>query len=187
VPRFRIVAAVLVSACHAAAAHEDPTYDRYRQPERVVAALGLRRGQRVADIGAGRGYFTFRLAAAVAPEGRVVATDIDDAAIAALQAHTPRTGNVIVRKVAADDPGLEPGGYDLVLLSEVDQYLPDRAAYLTRLRAALAAGGQVVVTNRRLFRAPLLAAAERAGWVPVTETTDLPAHFLVRLAPRGAL
>jgi ubiquinone/menaquinone biosynthesis C-methylase UbiE len=149
----------------------------------VVAALGLSKGQRVADVGAGRGYLTFRLADAVGPTGRVVATDIDDAALAALRAH-PSRANVVVRKVARDDPGLEPSAYDLILLSEVDHYLADRVDFLRKLRPALAAGGRLAVTNRRAFRAPVLAAAARAGYAVGAEVADLPAHFLIFLAPQ---
>lgn len=161
------------------------TEDRIRQPDRLVAALGLERGQRVADVGAGRGYLTFRLADAVGPAGRVVATDIDDGALAVLRAHEPRRANVVVRKVAPDDPGLEPASFDLVLLSEVDQYVPDRAAFLDRLRAALAPGGRIAVTNRPVFRAPLVAAARRAGYTVAGEVSDLPVHFLLFLRPAG--
>nr|ACX33964.1 putative SAM-dependent methyltransferase type 11 [uncultured bacterium RM35] len=169
---------------------EDPvaraSYDRYRQPERLVAALGLVRGQRVADVGAGRGYLTFRLADAVGPEGRVVATDIDDAVLDQLRAHTPKRPNVVIRRVTANDPGLEPAAYDFILLAEVDHYLPDRVEFLTKLRPALAPGGRVAVTNRSLFRAPLVAAAHRAGYIVSGEVTDLPAHFLVFLEFEGA-
>jgi predicted methyltransferase len=157
--------------------------DRFRHPDRVVAALGLAPGQRVADVGAGPGYLTFRLADAVGPRGRVVATDVDDSALAALRAHQPARASVVIRKVAPDDPGLEPASYDLVLLSEVDHYLPDRVEYLRKLRAALAPGGRIAVTNRRWFRAPLIVAAERAGYVVAGEVTDLPVHFLVFLRP----
>jgi predicted methyltransferase len=159
------------------------TRDRFRQPDRVVAALGLKPGQRVADVGAGSGYLTFRLAEAVGTAGRVVATDIDDAALGALRAREPARANVITRRVAPDDPGLEPASYDLVLLSEVDHYLPDRVEYLRKLRAALAPGGRVAVTNRRSFRALMVAAAERAGYTVAGEVTDLPSHFLVFLRP----
>jgi SAM-dependent methyltransferase len=147
--------------------------DRLRQPDRVIAALGLAAGQRVADIGAGHGYLTFR----------VVATDIDGAALAALRAHRPARANVVVRRVAAEDPGLEPAAFDLLLLSEVDHELADRVGYLRRLRAALAPDGRLAVTNRRAFRAPLLAAAERAGYTVAGEVRDLPNHFLVLLRP----
>jgi predicted methyltransferase len=157
--------------------------DRFRHPDRLVAALGLTPGQRVADVGAGPGYLTFRLADAVGPAGRVVATDVDDSALAALRAHQPARAAVVIRKVAPDDPGLEPASYDLVLLSEVDHYLPDRVEYLRKLRAALAPGGRIAVTNRRGFRASLIVAAERAGYRVAGEVTDLPIHFLIFLSP----
>jgi predicted methyltransferase len=173
----------LVLSCHRA--HPDPdgaARDRIRQPARVVAALGLAPGQRVADVGAGRGYLTFRLAEVVGAKGRVVATDVDGRALAVVRA--AQRSNVVTRQVAADDPGLEAAFYDLVLLSEVDHYLPDRVAYLRKLRAALAPAGRIAVTNRRAFRVPLLAAAAEAGYTVAGEVTDLPFHFLVLLRPR---
>jgi predicted methyltransferase len=159
------------------------TRDSFRHPDRVIAALGLSAGQRVADVGAGHGYLTFRLAEAVGPTGRVVATDIDDAVLATLRAHAPMPANVVVRKVAPDDPGLEPASYDLVLLSEIDHYLPDRVAFLRKLRAALTPTGRIAVTNRRGFRPLVVAAAERAGYSITAEVTDLPIHFLLFLRP----
>jgi ubiquinone/menaquinone biosynthesis C-methylase UbiE len=157
-------------------------FDQYRQPNRVVAALGLRRGQRVADVGAGHGYLTFRLADAVGSEGLVVATDIDDEALDALRSHKAK--NVVVRKVSPSEPGLEAGSFDLILLSEVDQYLPDRVAFLKKLRTMLAPGGRIAVTNRRGFRPALVEAAEQAGYQIVGEFNELPAHFLLFLQPR---
>jgi 2-polyprenyl-3-methyl-5-hydroxy-6-metoxy-1,4-benzoquinol methylase len=155
--------------------------DRIRQPDRVIAALGLKAGQRVADVGAGQGYLTFRLAEAVGPQGRVVATDIDARALAVLRAQAP--ANVTARKVDANDPGLEAGSYDMVLLSEVDHYLADRVDYLRKLGRALTPEGRIAVTNRRSFRSLLLGAAQRAGYTVTGEVADLPAHFLVFLRP----
>jgi cyclopropane fatty-acyl-phospholipid synthase-like methyltransferase len=163
-------------------------YDRWRQPERVIAALGLAPGMHVADVGAGAGYLTLRLARAVSPGGRVTATDIDPAALAELARRAGAAGGrapIEVRQVAPDDPGLEAGSYDRVLLAEVDQLLPDRAAYLDRLRAALAPGGRVAVENRIDRRAALMDAAARAGYAVDKDVTDLPGQFLVLLAPRG--
>jgi ubiquinone/menaquinone biosynthesis C-methylase UbiE len=174
------------AAATPAVAHDDADRairDRLRRPERLIAALGLKVGQRVADVGAGQGYLTFRLAEAVGPGGRVVATDIDEKALAILRAHAPP--NVTARKVDANDPGLEAASYDMVLLSEVDHYLADRTDYLRRLAPALAPDGRIAVTNRRSFRAPLLAAAARAGYRVTGEVTDLPAHFLVLLRPEA--
>jgi predicted methyltransferase len=159
-------------------------YDRWRQPDAVVAALDLRPGDVVADLGAGRGYLTGRLARAVGPGGRVVATDIDDAALA--EVARIRRGDpmapIETRLVTADRSGLEPGRYDLVLLAEVDHLLPERAAYLERLRASLAAGGRLAVANRLQHRAGLLAAAERAGY-RVIDRPAPPGQFLVFLEP----
>ncbi len=155
-------------------------YERYRQPQKIVAALALAPGLRVADVGAGRGFLTGRIAAAVAPGGRVVATDIDAAALAAI----PRSADVETRVVAADDPGLEPGAYDRILVAEVDHYVADRAAWLGKLARALKPGGFIAVTNRLAHRAPLVAAAEAAGLRVSDVAVALPAHYFARLEPR---
>jgi SAM-dependent methyltransferase len=157
--------------------------DALRRPEQVIAALGLSPGQRVADIGAGFGYFTFRLARAVGAKGQVIATDIDPVMLDKLRSHPQLPPNVIVRQVAADDPGLEPGAYDLVFLSEVDHYLKDRVAYLKKLRLVLAPNGRLAITNRFALQPPLLAAAKAAGYSVTGEVTDLPFHYLVFLRP----
>ncbi len=160
-------------------------YDLWRQPDAVVAALALEAGDKVADLGAGRGYLTGRLARAVGPGGRVVATDIDAGALAELAVRVPRAADMApieTRHVTADDPGLEDGAFDLVLLAEVDHLLPDRAAYLGRLRAVLAAGGHLAVENRLQHRQGLLAAAARAGY-RVASRPAPPGQFLVFLEP----
>lgn len=168
-------------------AAEREQYDRYRRPDLLLAALALRPGAVVADVGAGRGYLTARLALAVGAggegKGKVVATDIDAAALAAIAPAGPGAAPVETRVVEPDDPGLEPATYDLILLAEVDHLLPERAAYLRRLAVALAPGGRIAVSNRPLYRAPLLEAATRAGLHVASESRDLPAHFLVVLTP----
>lgn len=158
-------------------------YDRARQPAKVIAALGISPGQRVADIGAGLGYFTPRLSDAVGPTGQVVATDIDDEALASLRSRMAERKNVVVRKVAPDEPGLEPGKYDLILLSEVDHFFADRAAYLIKLRAALTPNGRIAVTHLRAMRPPLVAAAEAEGYSIASEYNELPEHYLLFLQP----
>ncbi|HEY2746629.1 MAG TPA: class I SAM-dependent methyltransferase [Polyangia bacterium] len=158
-------------------------YEAYRQPQKIVAGLELAPGMRVADVGAGRGFLTTRIAAVVAAggaaRGRVVATDIDGDALGVIK----RDPAIEIRVVAADDPGLERGAYDRILVAEVDQYLPDRVDYLSRLSRALRPGGFIAVSNRMVYRAPLVAAAARAG-LRVTEVPlGLPAHFFVKLEP----
>ena len=186
VPRALVLAWLLAAALAWADEPADraAAYDRYRQPEKIMAALALSRGQRVADIGAGGGYLTFRMADAVGPEGLVVATDVDDEALKVLKARAEGRANVVVRKVAPAEPGLEPGRFDVIVLSEVDQYLPDREAYLARLRPALAPRGRIAVTNRDRFRAPLMAAARRAGYEVAGDVPGLPAQFFLFLEVR---
>lgn len=161
----------------------DAAYDRSRQPARFIAALGIAPGQRIADVGAGQGYFTQRLAEAVGPTGRVVATDINDEALKRLRARVIGRENIEVRKVEPDAPGLEAGAYDLILLSEVDHFLTDRVDYLTRLRAALTPQGRIAVTHLRAMRPPLVAAARTAGYSVVSEYNELPDHYLLFLRP----
>jgi SAM-dependent methyltransferase len=156
-------------------------FDRYRRPDLLIEALALPPGAKVADVGAGRGYLTHRLAAAVGPRGRVVSTDIDGEALSQIGAAARGEAPIETRLVRADDPGLERGAYDRVLLSEVDHLLGDRVDYLRRLARALAPGGRIAVTNRRLYRAPLVDAAARAGLRIAGERSDLPAHFVVLL------
>jgi len=158
--------------------------DRYRRPDLLVAALHIAPGAAVADVGAGTGYLTHRLAAAAGPNGRVVATDIDAASLALIGAPGPGEAPIVTRTVSPTDPGLEPGGYDLILLSEVDHLLLDRSAFLRALVPALKPGtGRIAVSNRRAHRAALLASATRAGLSPRVEYDGLPAHFLIEVAP----
>jgi cyclopropane fatty-acyl-phospholipid synthase-like methyltransferase len=162
-----------------AAQREAAQYEAYRAPAKVVAGLALAPGMRVADVGAGRGFLTTRIAAAVGAGGHVVATDIDAQALGAIG----RSPAIETRVVRADDPGLEAGVYDRILVAEVDQYLADRAGYLGRLARALKPGGFIAVSNRMPYRAPLLAAATQAGLRATEVPLALPAHFFVKLEP----
>jgi precorrin-6B methylase 2 len=149
----------------AATASSRAAIERWRQPDRLVAALGLRPGDRVADIGAGGGFLTLRLARAVGPGGRVFATDVDGEALAALQARADaeHLGQIEVRRVAPDAPGLEPRCCDVVLLAEVDHLLGDRTAYFRALAPLVRPGGRIVVANRRAFEPAVRAAAAAAA------------------------
>jgi predicted methyltransferase len=161
---------------------EQPEFDRNLQPDRIMATLAIKPGQRVADLGAGRGYFIPRLVAAVGPAGRVVATDLDDVALQTLRLRFGRVPNVIVREAAADDPAIEREQYDLVLMSEMDHFLADRVDYLKRVRATLKPGGVVAVTHFSGMRTPLVQAATEAGYRILREL-QTPEHYLVVLEP----
>jgi precorrin-6B methylase 2 len=160
-------------------------FEAFRRPAVLVAALGLPAGAVVAEVGAGSGLVTIPLARAVGPTGRVVATDIDEPALAALRERAGADGlrNLTTRRVAGERPELEAAAYDLVLLAHVDHLLADRAAYLRSLRPALRPGGRIVVCNRQDREAGLRAAAAAAGLSVRELAVDLPGQFVWELRP----
>jgi predicted methyltransferase len=114
---------------HFRARMEDPARAQWQRPAEVVNALGLRRGQRVADIGAGTGYFTSLLAEAVGRSGRVYAVDLDTAAVQYMRQRFQREKlpQVSVVQSTASDPHL-PGRVDLIFIRPTDWYGPDSVA-----------------------------------------------------------
>jgi ubiquinone/menaquinone biosynthesis C-methylase UbiE len=162
-------------------AREQARFDSERRPEKVVEALGIRPGSRVADIGAGSGLLTVHLARAVRPSGRVVATDIDGAVLDLLQSRLAAAGlaDLVERRVvAAEQPGLEAATYDAILLAEVDHYFQDEVAWLKEATRALKPGGRIVISNRIHHRQRSMAAAQRAGLKLQSESTPVPTHFI---------
>ncbi len=129
-------------------AYEGFGRDRSQQPERVIAALGIEPGDRVADLGAGGGYFTFRLADAVGSTGRVYAIDVDPDMVDYLrQRAADGYRNVEVIQAATDDPGLPAESIDLLFTCNTYHHLADRADYFARAKAALRPGGRVAIID----------------------------------------
>lgn len=128
-------------------AYEGFDRDSWQQPQRVVEELAVERGASVADLGAGGGYFTFRLAEAVGPEGRVFAVDVDEDMTRYLEERAVAEGasNVTVVLGDFDDPLLPDGEIDLVFTSNAYHHIQDRVAYFARLRRDLAPGGRVAI------------------------------------------
>ena len=137
--------------------YEGSGRDSWQQTERVVAALGLRAGQRVADVGSGSGYFTGHLAGAVAPGGHVYAVDVDASMNAYLEKRMAEEGveNVSTVLATADDPGLPADGVDVVFTSNTFHHLPDQQSYFTSLKKYLRPGARVAIVEYE---------PEKAGW-----------------------
>jgi cyclopropane fatty-acyl-phospholipid synthase-like methyltransferase len=160
---------------------EQARFDSERHPEKIVEALALRPGDRVADIGAGSGLLTIHLARAVSPNGRVVATDIDGTVLELLAQRMDAAGlgSLVERRVvSADSPNLEPASYDAILLAEVDHYFSDPAGWLRAASGALKPGGRIVISNRVYHRAQSMAAAKKAGLVLKTESNPDASRFI---------
>jgi SAM-dependent methyltransferase len=131
-------------------AYSGPGRDRWQQPDRVIEALPVTPGQRVADLGAGGGYFTFRISRAVGADGRVYAvdTDPDMRSLIADRVEREKWGNVVPVAIEPDDPTL-PEPVDLILLVNAFHHLPEPATYLPRLATGLRPGGRVAVIEAR--------------------------------------
>lgn len=128
---------------------DDPTRDAWQQPDRVIASLALTKSMRVADVGAGTGYFAVRLAPHVA---EVVATDIEPDMVRYLEQRAAREQLPNVRAVLTppDDPQLGAASFDRILVADVWHHLGDRRAYAAKLAAALKPDGVLAIVDYRL-------------------------------------
>ena len=125
--------------------------DEEEHPDVVINALELHGGETVADLGAGSGYFTFRLAPKVGSRGKVVAVEIQDEMIDVLRrrAKEQKAANVEVVKGAESDPHLPPSTVDVVLMVDVYHELSYPFEVISAVRKALKPGGRVVFVEYR--------------------------------------
>lgn len=127
---------------------ESPDRDEWQQPEAIMDALGIFDGARVADLGAGGGWFTIRLAHRVGPNGVVYAEDVQREMLEAIQRRVTFEGlrNVRTKLGTPDDPMLEPGLHAVLMVDTYPQ-LPDPVTLLRRVRAALAPNGRLGIVD----------------------------------------
>lgn len=132
-----------------AKAFDDPARDAWQLPDRVIEALALSPGQKVADVGAGTGYFSMRLAKAAA-KPTVFAVDLEPAMIQHLthRAMTEHLPNVRAVQASATSPNL-PEPVDVVLIVDTYHHIGGRAAYFSALKARLTPGGRVAIIDFR--------------------------------------
>ena len=130
---------------------ERPGREDEERPTGVIDALRLHGGETVADLGAGSGYFTFRIAPKVGKTGKVLAVEIQDEMIQALRQRTTeqKITNVEVVKGVEDDPRLPVGGVDVVLMVDVYHELSYPFEVMSQVRRALKPGGRVVFVEYR--------------------------------------
>ena len=128
-----------------------PEREQTEQPEKALDALAIEPGTTVADVGAGTGYFTLRIARRVGPQGHVVATDIEPRMLAVLaeRATKAHLSNIETRVVTNDDPRLDPGSLDLVLMVDVYHELAHPQAELAAVKRALRPGGRLALVEYR--------------------------------------
>ena len=128
---------------------DDPARDAWQLPDRVIAALAVKPGQSVADIGAGTGYFSVRLAKTPAAP-RVFAVDIEQSMVDYVRARAKREGlaNIVGIKADANRSNL-PEAVDVVLIVDTYHHLPERVAYFTALKALMKPGAKLAIIDFR--------------------------------------
>lgn len=171
---------------------DDPARDAWQQPDLVIAALELSPAMTVADIGAGTGYFTMRLAKQV-PGGQVIATDIEPDMVRYLTDRATREGVANVRAAVTPpaDPQLADGSVDRVLVVDVWHHLGDRVAYAKALARGIKPDGMIAVVDfkldakqgppkeHRLAPEAIIADFVAAGLKAAVAPTQLPDQYIV--------
>lgn len=175
---------------------ESPDRAAWQKPDLIMDALRIAEGARVADIGAGSGFFTVRLARRVGPNGVVYAEDIQQPMLESIKRRVNREGltNVVTRLGTATDANLPKGSLDAVLVVDVYQEVEEddsRVRFLRHLAETLKPNGRIGVVNykpgeggpgpepqRRLDR-DVVEAEVRAAGLRVIDRATLPFQYLL--------
>ncbi len=173
---------------------EAPDRDEWQRPHQILDALGIADASVVADVGAGSGWFTVRLARRVGPNGLVYAQDVQPEMLAAITRRVQREGLANVRPVLGrgSDPRLPAGRLDAVLIVDVVHEIEDRVTLFRNLAAALKPLGRIGVVDFRAGGAGpgpeeqdrvapeiIEAAAAQAGLVRQRRETFLPFQYFL--------
>jgi len=123
--------------------------DRVNEAEDIMDRAGIHPGMTVADIGAGEGYYSVRLAARVGDKGRVLAEDIMPEVIEALSRRITREkwDNVSVKLGAPEDPKLPENSFDRILMVHMYHEIAEPYAFLWHLSPALKKDGELIVVD----------------------------------------
>lgn len=122
--------------------------DQWQRVDEVFREMGVGPGAHVADLGAGGGYFTTRLAKAVGAQGRVYAVDVNPVTLRELREGLPKDlTNIEIVRAEEDDPKLPVGQLDAVLVVNAYHEFHEYAAVLARVREALKPGGRLVLVE----------------------------------------
>ena len=174
----------------------------WQKPDEVIAALKLRPGERIADVGCGPGYFTLLLAEAVGSDGKVWAVDVKAEMLDRLREHIAKRelSNIEPQLVPENDPRLTPGQVDTVFIVNTYHHFSYRPVYVSKLRRALAPGGRIVIIDfipksreqrgfgpkleMQLDRATVDGEMAASGLQPAAVHTFLPEQYFVEYRAR---
>ncbi len=170
---------------------DKPERDAWQKPDEVVEALHLDRAASVADVGAGTGYFSARIAKRI-PEGKVFAADVEPDMVRYLRERAEREqlSNLAPVQASADAANL-PTPVDLVLVVDTYHHIGHRVAYFSKLKSSLRPGGRLAVIDFRKdspvgppveHRIPPEKVTEElaaAGFTPVESYDFLPRQYFL--------
>lgn len=174
---------------------EDPKRDAYQKPHEVLTSLNLKPGEIIADIGAGSGYFTFRLAHHVGDKGKVYAVDVSADMIRHINRRIRelKAGNVVSVLADPDDPLLPEGSVNRFFFSDSWHHIENQTKYLSLMKQVLKPGGEIIMIDfhkkelpvgppmqTKIAREDLIRQMESNGFRLAKEHTFLPyQYFLV--------
>lgn len=177
---------------------DDPKRDAYQKPHEVLTALAIEPGEVIADIGAGSGYFTFRLAHRVGDKGRVYAVDISPDMIRHLNRRIRelKAMNVTAILADADDPLLADASIDRFFFSDSWHHIENQSKYLSLIKKMLKPGGEIIMIDfhkkelpvgppmqMKIAREDLIRQMESNGFRLTKEHTFLPYQYFLVFAP----
>jgi SAM-dependent methyltransferase len=169
----------------------------FQKSDEVLRAMAIQPGERIADVGAGSGYFTIPMAMAAGPGGSVLAIDIKQEMLDFIYNRTraEQLDNITLQKVESNDPQLPAAGMDLIVMIDTIHYITERTAYGEKLRSGLAPGGRLVIIDyipkpweerpwgpppqQHLSKETLNADLKEAGLIVVQEFDFLPEQYFV--------
>jgi len=136
---------------------ENPQRDAEQKPDEVIAALDLKSGETLADIGAGSGYFSFRLARKVGDTGRVYAVDINSDMILFMNRNIrdKKIKNVVTILSAPDDPLLADASINRFFICNTWHHVQNRPRYMALMKKMLKPGGQVIILDYKKKQLPV--------------------------------
>ncbi|HEU4382036.1 MAG TPA: methyltransferase domain-containing protein [Anaeromyxobacteraceae bacterium] len=171
----------------------------WQKPDEVIRLLGVKRGDRVCDVGVGPGYFALRLARAVGPQGEVYAFDAEPRMLEVLRQRMAQERLFHVHPILAEE-GVPPRPCDLVLVVNTFHHFRDGPGYLRRLAGHLKPGGRIANVDfhkrdlpvgppleHKVTREDFLAAAREAGLRLAAEHDVLPYQYFLVLEPDAAI
>jgi arsenite methyltransferase len=173
---------------------EDPKRDVYQKPQEVMTALGIKPGEVIADIGAGSGYFAFRLAHHAGDKGKVYAVDVSPDMILHINRRIRdlRINNVVSILADPDDPLLPDRSVNRFFFSESWHHIENQTKYLSLMKRMLKPGGQIVMIDfhkkelpvgpplqMKISREDLIKQFETNGFRLAKEHTFLPYQYFL--------